>query len=76
MTRQRNPYSGLPAGAILAAFGLRRRTPCLLDPVVSAKFTIGRDHKVATAGSCFAQHIARKLQATGFNYFVAEKARA
>jgi hypothetical protein len=27
---------------------------------------------VATAGSCFAQHIARYLQKSGFNYYVAE----
>ena len=42
--------------------------------MVSAKFSIGREEKVATAGSCFAQHIALKLQAMGFNYFVAEQA--
>ena len=28
--------------------------------------------KVATAGSCFAQHIARHLRSSGYNYFVAE----
>jgi len=72
MTRQRNPYSDLPAPRFWrrSVSAVERH---LLDPVVSAKFTIGRDDRVATAGSCFAQHIARNLQAMGFNYFVAEK---
>ena len=71
MTRQRNPYSDLPP----ARFWRRSVSSVerhLLDPVVSAKFAIGRADKVATAGSCFAQHIARKLQASGFNYYIAE----
>jgi GSCFA family len=45
-----------------------------VDPVVTAKFKVGRRDKVATAGSCFAQHIARHLHSTGFNYFVTEEA--
>jgi hypothetical protein len=72
MNKTRNPYTGLPR----AQFWRRSVSTVerhLLDPVVSTKFTIGKDQKVATAGSCFAQHIARKLQATGFNYFVAEQ---
>lgn len=43
-----------------------------LDPVLRGRFRIGRQHRVATAGSCFAQHIARHLSGSGFNYFVAE----
>ena len=43
-----------------------------VDPVVGAKFKIGATDRVVTAGSCFAQHIARHLQSEGFNYFVAE----
>ena len=45
-----------------------------VDPVVSGAFQISPHEKVATAGSCFAQHISRTLAASGFNYFVAEKA--
>lgn len=45
-----------------------------LDPVVRPKFTVGASDKVATAGSCFAQHIARTLKAEGFRYFVPEAA--
>jgi hypothetical protein len=43
-----------------------------LDPVLSTSFKIGKADKVATAGSCFAQHISRTLSNSGFNYFVPE----
>lgn len=44
----------------------------LVDPVSNFNLKISRDTKIATAGSCFAQHIARHLSASGFNYFVTE----
>jgi len=37
------------------------------------RFEIG-DRKVATAGSCFAQHIGRNLREKSFNYYDAEPA--
>jgi hypothetical protein len=43
-----------------------------VDPVVDFPQLINRDTKVATAGSCFAQHIARRLSKSGFNYYVPE----
>lgn len=45
-----------------------------LDPVISPKFTIGPADRIATAGSCFAQHIARRLAHQGLRHYVAEKA--
>jgi hypothetical protein len=45
-----------------------------VDPVVAWPFRIGRRDKIATAGSCFAQHIARHLQANGFSFLVTEPA--
>lgn len=45
-----------------------------LDPVFATKFNIGTADKVATAGSCFAQHIARTLAKSGFDYYVPESA--
>ena len=45
-----------------------------VDPASTPSFLIGRDDKVATAGRCFAQHIARHLSKSGFNYFLAEQA--
>ena len=43
-----------------------------VDPVVSGKFRVRKTDRVSTAGSCFAQHIARHLSKAGFNYFVTE----
>jgi hypothetical protein len=43
-----------------------------VDPVVNFEVKINRKTKVATAGSCFAQHIARYLKKSGFNFYVAE----
>lgn len=45
-----------------------------VDPVVRAPFQITRRTPIATAGSCFAQHIARVLAAEGCNYLVTEPA--
>ena len=43
-----------------------------VDPVVKLNVAIDDTTKVATAGSCFAQHIARYLKLSGFNYYVVE----
>lgn len=43
-----------------------------VDPVGEFDLRIAPDTKVATAGSCFAQHIARHLAMSGFNYHVVE----
>jgi hypothetical protein len=43
-----------------------------VDPVVDFNFKISKETKVATAGSCFAQHIARHLQHSGYHYYVVE----
>ncbi len=43
-----------------------------VDPVGEFNLRISPETPVATAGSCFAQHIARYLSQSGFNYYVAE----
>lgn len=48
--------------------------PQAIDPAITFPFRINKDAKVATAGSCFAQHIARHLHKSGFNYLVTENA--
>ena len=67
-----NPYRGLPDHHFW-----RRSVAAveahLVDPVVRPRFRIGPEDKVATAGSCFAQHIARRLQGLGLRYFVTEE---
>jgi GSCFA family len=47
-----------------------------VDPVVRAKVRIGSDSSIATAGSCFAQHIARTLVKQGQRYLIIEDAPA
>lgn len=48
--------------------------PSELAPLLEQTITINETSRVATAGSCFAQHIARTLANNGLNYYVAEKA--
>jgi hypothetical protein len=43
-----------------------------VDPVTASPRFIEKHHLIATAGSCFAQHLARRLQNMGYNYFIAE----
>ena len=43
-----------------------------IDPVVRTRFRIAHTDRIATAGSCFAQHIARRLQKIGDYYLVVE----
>jgi hypothetical protein len=43
-----------------------------VDPVVKSRFSLTRQDKVATAGSCFAQHISKTLSKSGFTYYVPE----
>lgn len=68
-----HPYSGLPDYAYWRR-GVTNVAPGELDPVVDAPFRFGARDKVATAGSCFAQHIGRYLRANGCNYLVTEAA--
>jgi len=45
-----------------------------VDPVVAPAFRIARGQRIATAGSCFAQHVARHLRQAGVVPFVTEDA--
>lgn len=51
--------SEVPAGAI--------------DPVTETRFTIDPQDRVATAGSCFAQHISKRLRTSGYHFLVTEQ---
>jgi hypothetical protein len=66
-----NPYSDLPDHHFWRRSVSMVETH-LFDPVVRTRFRISEADRVATAGSCFAQHIARKLRQWGNNYLVAE----
>lgn len=69
----RNPYHALPDHCFWRR-SITEPAAADVDPVVAAKFTFGPRDRVATAGSCFAQHIARHLRQSGFDYFVTERA--
>lgn len=71
MTEKRHPYKGLPEKAFWRR-SVADIAPGDVDPVGTFNLRITRSTKVATAGSCFAQHIARHLSDLGFNYFVTE----
>ena len=43
-----------------------------VDPIINFPYKINKETKVATAGSCFAQHIARYLKLNNFNYYITE----
>ena len=66
-----NPYAGKPDASFWKR-SVAGRSATEVDPVVKPRFIIGRTDKIATAGSCFAQHISRTLARLGFGYFVPE----
>ncbi len=67
-----HPYRALPDSAYW------RRSVAgkgdAIDPVAGGFLSLGREDRVATAGSCFAQHVARYLKRSGFNVIVPESA--
>jgi GSCFA family len=71
MNDPRHPYLGKPD------FQFWKRAPghddpAALDPVVRTSFRIRTRDRVVTAGSCFAQHVARHLVMAGLNHHVTE----
>lgn len=67
-----NPYKGLDDFCFWSR-AMLNPAPGQIDPVVKSN-TITPDQKVATMGSCFAQHLAKHIQSSGLNYYVAETA--
>lgn len=68
---KRHPYVGRPD------YQFWRKEPgledmALFDPVGTPSFQIAPQDKVVTAGSCFAQHVARFLAQAGFDFLVTE----
>ena len=68
----RTPYGEQPPQAFWRR-AVAQVPPGEVDPVGPIDLSITPATKVATAGSCFAQHIARRLQQSGFTYFVTEQ---
>src|SRR5262245_2052427 len=66
-----HPYNKMPEHAFWRR-SVAAVEPGAVDPVVGFDVKIEQDTRVATAGSCFAQHIARYLRESGYNYYVTE----
>lgn len=67
-----NPYKTLDDFCFWSR-AMLKPAPGQIDPVVYAKL-ITPEQKVATMGSCFAQHLSKHIRASGLNYYVAETA--
>lgn len=67
-----NPYSSLPDHRFWRK-AVTSLPPFAIDPLLQTPFKIARHDRVATAGSCFAQEIAHRLQASGYTYYLAER---
>ena len=75
--RAQNPYSGLADHAFwdrsVGSLPLFALDP-MAGPPLPPEARLTQQTRIATAGSCFAQHIADRLQASGHHYFVTEDA--
>ena len=67
-----NPYSSLHDHRFWRK-AVTSLPPFAIDPLLQTPFKIARHDRVATAGSCFAQEIAHRLQASGYTYYLAER---
>ena len=69
----KSPYTGLPSRSYWRT-GVVDRHALSMGDIYVKKFSIRPDEKIATAGSCFAQHIARRLRKSGFDVLDVEPA--
>ncbi len=67
------PYRDLPAEQSWTT-GVAAVPKPQVNPSSASALRIGRATRIATAGSCFAQNLARALVAAGFNYYCTEAA--
>lgn len=71
----RNPYSNLGKSAFWRTAVAERESQRFHD-IYTKKFDLSPEDRIVTAGSCFAQHIARHLKKSGFNFCDYEPAPA
>jgi len=68
-----NPYTNLPKNTFWRT-GVANAAPDHLDGVYTKKWDISPEDTIASAGSCFAQHITRNLKARNFRFLDVEMA--
>lgn len=61
-----SPYSALPPRAFWSR-GVAGPQWDQMPSLYKKKFSVGADCRIATAGSCFAQHVSRYLRQSGYN---------
>ena len=66
-----NPYANLPAERYWRR-AVASVPPFMLDPTRRDSFRLSRTERIATAGSCFAQEVARVIRRAGFNFYATE----
>jgi hypothetical protein len=66
------PYDDLPPGAFWRT-GVQQSDPAAMPGIYQKKFDIAPTDRIATAGSCFAQHIARHMKESGFTVVDVER---
>ena len=71
--REPSPYAALPASSFWRR-AIQHVAGRDIDPAGPPPFRIDRGTRLATAGSCFAQHLSYALTRQGYDYFVAEAA--
>lgn len=67
----KTPYSSLSSKAFWK-HSISNKDMSMIDPIIDFPKLINLNTKVATAGSCFAQNIAKRLSNSGYNYYVTE----
>ena len=70
---EKNPYSNLPEFAFWKT-GVVKENPYAMQNIYKKKFDILPNTNIATAGSCFAQHISRHLKRNGYKVLDVEPA--
>lgn len=65
------PYNTQPAAARWRE-AVGKPAPALVDPTLPTALSIDRQTVVASAGSCFAQHIRNHFVRRGYNYLITE----
>jgi hypothetical protein len=61
-----HPYKSLSSDKFWKT-GVVNQNPFFVESIYKKKFTITKESKICTAGSCFAQHISKRLRNFGFN---------
>jgi hypothetical protein len=71
--QHQNPYVGLPETAFWKT-AVAAKNPLEISQLWRPKFPVAPDHRVITAGSCFAQHFSRALVARDYKWIDSEPA--